>query len=417
MTALAIGITVFAETGQAAPLLLVAFFNELPAMLANSFVGVWIDRWDRRWVMMGADAGQALGTLLLLTSFLSGHFQLWHLFAVALLQGSFAMFQAPARDAVITMLAPIDQRDRANAVQAMSFPLAGVVAPALTGLLYVTVGLAGIVLIDFATFGVAVAAVFLLHIPRPAPSGEVASGNYWRDLAGGFGFLAARPALLGLMLYFTLLNFLLNGPLELGIPYLITITGSEALTGLVLAANSLGGLVGAGLLALYGERLHSRLHGRLGLIFVAMAVVGAMFIVHGTTRSPWVLAASIFVLIAGLQVWALYTSLLQTKTPPDYQGRIFAITGQIGYLAATASFLLVGPLVDRVLEPAVATPGWQMVAPVVGSLPGAGMGLVLVTAGLFILLATAAAAALPAVRRVERSLPDYAPVVAEQVPK
>lgn len=410
MTALAVGIYVFNDTGQTAPLLLVAFFNELPAMLLNSLVGVWIDRWDRRWMMMLADTGQALGSVLLLISFASGYFQLWHLYAVALMQGLFAMIQSPAKDAVVTMLVPDEQRDRANAVQAMAFPLAGVIAPAVTGLLYVVVGLAGIVLIDLLTFFSAVFAVYRMHIPRPARSVEAAAaaGRFRHELLQGFRHLVARPALLGLTLYFTTLNFLLNGPLELSLPYLITITGSEALTGLVLAAGSLGGLIGAGLLAVFSGRFRSR----LWLILIAMLVVGTMFLVHGTTRSPWILALSIFCLMAALQVWALYTSILQVKIPPDLQGRVFSITAQLGYLASTASFLLTGPLVDRVLEPAVATPAWQAVAGIVGNQPGAGMGLVLVATGVAILLITLVMWAVPALRRMEATLPDVDAAVA-----
>ncbi len=405
MTSIAIGIRVFTDTGLAAPLLLVAFFNELPAMLANSIAGVWVDRWDRRTVLMLTDAGQALGSLLLLISFLSGHFQLWHLYAVSLVQGIFAMFQEPARTAVVSVLVPDSERDRANAVQGMAFPLAGVVAPALAGVLYLIVHIEGIVLIDLITFFVAVFTAYRLHIPNPPVSaeGQAASGSFLKELSSGFRYLRARPALLSLVLYFTLMNFLLNGPLDLGIPYLIKITGSDALTGLILAANSLGGFVFAGLLALFSRRIRSRIR----YIIPAMLLVGLMFLVHGTTRSPLVLALSIFLLIGGLQIWALYTSILQLKTPPDMQGRVFSIANQLGYLGATLSFLLVGPLVDTVVEPAVTTPAWATFTPIVGDQPGAGMGLVLVTTGIIILLLTALVFVFPSVRRIETRLPDY----------
>ena len=96
MTTTAIGIRISVETGQAAPLLLVAFFNELRPLLLGSVAGVLVDRWNRRWMMMLADTGQALGSLLLLASFMSGSFQLWHLYVIVLLQGTFSMFQSPA---------------------------------------------------------------------------------------------------------------------------------------------------------------------------------------------------------------------------------------------------------------------------------------------------------------------------------
>lgn len=392
MSSTAIALRVFAETGDTAPILLVPFFNELPAMLGSSFAGVWIDRWDRRWVLMITDAGQALGSLLLMVSFLSGSFQLWHLYAVALLNGIFNMFQSPAKDATVTLLVPEKQRERANALQAISFPLAGTVAPALTGLLYGIVGLPGIILIDLGTFLVAVGTVFRLHIPRPPKTteGQETRGNFWRELAGGFRYLGARRALLGLVIYFTVMNFLLNGPLELSVPYLMTVTHSTETTGLILAMNSLGGFVGAGILSAWGGT-----RPRIHTVLPAMLLVGAMFLAFGTAQSPWLLGASIFLLMVPLQTWAIYTSILQIKTPPDMQGRMFAIVGQLGYLGATASFLLTGPLVDRVLEPRAVT-------------PGDGMRLVLIGAGLIMLVLTLAVYLMPRVRHLERDLPDYA---------
>ncbi len=105
--------------------------------------------------------------------------------------------------------------------------------------------------------------------------------------------------------------------------------------------------------------------------------------------------------------FALYLSILQVKTPPDMQGRIFAMVSQLGFLGATLSFLLTGQIVDRVLEPAVGTTWWQIVAPVVGQAEGAGMRLLLVATGVVILVATTAMLATPAVRRLESDLPDY----------
>lgn len=392
MTSTAIGLRVFAETGNAAPLLLVAFFNELPAMLGNSFAGVLVDRWDRKRVLVLSDTGQAVGSLLLMLSFASGSFQLWHLYIIALMNGIFSMFQGPAKDAAITTLVPVQQRERANALQGMTFTLAGVVAPPLAGLLYELVRLPGIVLIDLLTFTAAVLVVSRLHIPRPAQTeeGRASSGGFWREFAGGFRYLQTRRALFGLVLYFTVLNFLLNGSLELAIPYIMTITGSETITGIVLAMNSLGGLVGGAVLAFWGGT-----RPRIHTVMPAMLIVGAMFVVHGSTRAPLLLAVSIFLLIGTLQSWAIFTSILQVKTPPDMQGRVFAMVGQLGYLASTCSFLLIGPLVDEVLEPRAAV-------------KGDGIGLLLVVTGIIILVMTTLVYALPGIRHLERDLPDYA---------
>ena len=69
MTSLAVAIKVFKDTSQATPLALTMFFATLPSLVSASIAGVLADRWDRRYVMMLADTGQAVGTLLLLISF------------------------------------------------------------------------------------------------------------------------------------------------------------------------------------------------------------------------------------------------------------------------------------------------------------------------------------------------------------
>jgi DHA3 family macrolide efflux protein-like MFS transporter len=408
MTGIALGLWVFAETGDATPILLTAFFLEMPGLVGAGVSGVLADRWDRRRVIMLGDAGEALGTSLLMVSFLSGQFELWHLYAAAVVKGVFMTIQEPAADAAITMLVPDAHRDRANGIKEMAFPLAGVLAPVLTGFLFPLIDVTGIIVIDLATFGVAVIVVFLLDIPRPPQSaeGRAAQGGVWRELCGAVRFLAQRRALLGLVIYMTLTNFLLNGPLELSIPYVATVTGSERWVGVLMGVMSLGALAGATTMAAWGgtrPRIHTLLPG--------MALAGLMMVLYGMARAPLALGIVMFAVLFPLPVTnAVFTSILQVKTPPDMQGRVFGLVGQLAYVSAPLSFLLTAPLVDRLAEPAVRGPGWQWLAPLVGDAPGAGMGLVLAGAGALIVVASVVLYVLPAIRSLEISLPDYEPV-------
>ena len=110
-----------------------------------------------------ADAGQAIGTLLLLVSFASGNFVLWHLYTVTFINALFAIFQKPAFNASITMLIPDDQRDRANTIQQLTGPTAGILAPMIAGFSYAFIGVTGSILIDLATF--VLAFVVVLECP------------------------------------------------------------------------------------------------------------------------------------------------------------------------------------------------------------------------------------------------------------
>jgi MFS transporter, DHA3 family, macrolide efflux protein len=407
MTAVAIGIWVFRETGQTAPLLLIAFFTELPGMAGGSLAGVLVDRWDRKRVLILADLGQAAGSLLLILSFTSGAFQLWHLYAVAFLQGVFATLQGPAESATVTLLIPEGHRERANALLELGFSLAGILAPVLTGFIYALLGVTGVLVVDLLTFAAAAGVIAVLGIPRPVVTIEEMSGQgkFLAELRAGARFLSHRRPLLVFIVYLAFINFMLNGPLELAIPYLILITGSEAQMGIGMGMMSLGAFIGGLLIAVIGGY-----RPRMRLILFCTLLYGTMFLALGTARTLPMLAGALFLLLMPLAASGpLLKSLFQVKVPPDLQGRVFGLQSQLDLFASTTSFLLTGLLVDRVLEPAVGTRAWQPFAWLVGAVPGSGIGLLEVFTGVVILAVTALVFSLPAVRHLERDLPDYEP--------
>lgn len=405
MTAVALGLYVFTTTGLTTPLLLTAFFNELPGMVGGGLAGVLVDRHSRKAILLLTDLGQAFGSALLVASFLSGRFQLWHLYAVALLQGVFVTMQAPAQRATVTLLVPPWQRERANGLMELAFPLASVLAPLLAGLLYARLGVSGVIAVDLATFVFAAGVMAFLTIPRPRASAEglQARGGWLNELGGGLRYLRQRKPLLGFMLFLAFVNFLLNGPLDLQIPYLVALTGSESQVGVGLAAGSLGALAGAALVTVIG-----RYRPRMRLILLGLLLCGFMFLVLGLARNLALASVALFLIIMPLPAnGALFVSLLQAKVPPDLQGRVFALESQLALLGSTTSFLLVGPLVDSVVQPWAASPGWGALAGLLGAGPGAGIGLVLFVTGLLMLGSTALTFSFGAVRRLEGELPDH----------
>lgn len=405
MSGFAVSIYVFAETGNATPLLLAAFFAELPSMAGGTFTGFLADRFDRRLVIMLGDLGQALATGALLFSFATDAFVLWHLYGAMLVQGIFLTLQAPASEATITMLVPQSARDRANGLKAMGFPLAGIIAPVLAGTLYGIVEVVGVMVFDLFTFAVALVVIALIHIPRPLKSQESyhLEKNFWRDMLGGWHFIVERRALLILIIYLALIYFLINGPLEIAVPYTIALTNSEQLAGFIFGAMSLGAFCGAFLVVIIG-----RFPRRIDVIFGGYFWHGFFLIIYGMVRHPLLLGASLFGTMIPLPLTgALFNTVLQNKTPPDIQGRVFAICGQLFTLTTPFSFLLTAFLVDKFLEPAVGQSGWQVVAPLVGTQDGSGMGLLMVIIGMLICLCTIFVYQIEDIRRLEKHLPDY----------
>jgi MFS transporter, DHA3 family, macrolide efflux protein len=405
ISGLVIGIYLYQTTGNATPLALTAFFAMLPNLFAASIAGVVSDRYNRRLIIAFADLGQAVVTLGLFISFASGSFQVWHLYLAALIQQSFGVFQGPAFSASVTMLVPPDKRDRANSMTQITGPMAGIIAPAIAGVIYVLVGVPGAIMVDLLTFVVAFTVMLRVRIPQPekTEAGQALSGSWRKDLMAGFRYLWARRPLFWLAIFASMLNFLITGLFTVMTPYILSRTHSEPLLGLISSLMNIGMVIGAVISGMLIKPRY-RVQAAIGTIFLSSLMI-ALF---GTAQTPMALIVLGLVMLMPMPAAnTAFMSLLQDKVAPDVQGRVFAVLQQIAMMFAPLSNLLVGPLVDQVFEPAVGKPGWERFAPLVGNEPGAGMGLLLICSGLGCALLCAIYYAQPAIRYAERKLPSY----------
>ena len=406
VSAYAVGIAVFRATGQATPLALVVFFLVAPSVVLGGLAGALADRFDRRGLMLAANVGYVVVSGLLLASFASGAFQLWHLYAVTLGSALFAVVERPAFQASVAMLVPDNHRDRANAIGHMAVPAAGVIAPAVAGLLYAFIGVLGSITVDIGTFVVAIGVLAVVRIPKPVESaaGRAMGGKVWRQAFDGFRYLAAHPVLLGFNVYISVVNFIANTVMVLLTPYVLARVGGAQLFGAVLAVMNVGGIAGSLVISARG-RVGSRMH----TVMLGTVAAGLCVGLTGVSQSPPTIAASLFFMMFALAFSnAPFDSMMQAKVPPDLQGRVFAALLQAALLLTPVSALAAGPLADRVFEPARHEPAWRSVGWLVGAGPGAGMALMFAVAGALIVALSLVVYAVPAIRRLETDLPDYA---------
>ncbi|HXD12080.1 MAG TPA: MFS transporter, partial [Anaerolineales bacterium] len=162
LTSFALGVWIFSQTGKATPFALTILFGNLPRILLLPVAGSLADRWNRRWVMILSDTGNALVTISVFVLLLFGNLQFWHIYLIVTLGSIFSAFQEPAYSASVTMLVPKKDLSRANGMIQMGQALEMVVTPIIAGVLFVAIGLSGILVIDFVTFLFAVGALLLV---------------------------------------------------------------------------------------------------------------------------------------------------------------------------------------------------------------------------------------------------------------
>lgn len=270
LTRFALLIWAYEQTGSAMSVALLGFFSFLPNLVVSPFAGVWVDRLDRRKIMLLADLGAGMMTMGMLLLFVSGHLQIWHLYLAQALSGVFEAFQLPAYTAATTVLLPKEQYARASGLRSMADSGAQVIAPLLAGLLLAWVGINGVMLIDIGTFLVAFLTLVIIHIPQiegterePAVKTRA---QFWGEMRVGFSYIWQRPGLLGLMLIFTGI-FLFATLTYLSIlPAMILARsgGNELALASVQGALGAAGVVGGLLVSLWGgpkRKIHGVLAG------------------------------------------------------------------------------------------------------------------------------------------------------------
>src|SRR5574338_1276326 len=167
MTAFALTIWVFQETGSATALGLMQVFFITPYLLITPFAGVMVDRHNRKLMMMISDLVAGLATVSILVLQFMGALEVWHLYAAAALQGLGNAFQWPAYSATISLMVPKEQYGRANGMMSLIDSGPGVLAPLMAGALLPLIGLTGILTIDVTTFILAVVILMFIFIPQP----------------------------------------------------------------------------------------------------------------------------------------------------------------------------------------------------------------------------------------------------------
>lgn len=403
VTRFALGVWVYELTGSATQFALITVCISLPGLLAAPLAGVVVDRSDRRRVMLASDAGAGLGTLVIAVLLWQGALEVWHVYAVVAFGSVLTSFQMPAYMAATTLLVPKQHFSRSSGMVQLAQAAAGVVAGPIGGVLFVAIGLIGVVLIDFSTFLFAVATLCLVRVPPPRSTGTAGGGSLWRQAAYGWSFIRARPGLFGLLIYFALMNLAFSIAYVLVIPLVRSFASVTAL-GVVLGVQSAGQLAGSlALTATGGPRR------RISGIFACGLLLGLSLVAVGLRPSAPLVASGLFVMMFCFAfIGGCSQAIWQVKVPPDVQGRVFAVRRLISQVTSPVGFLAAGPLADHVFGPLLVDGGalTSTAGRLLGVGAGRGIGLLYLCLAVVGVLSTVWAYSRPQVRGVEEELPD-----------
>lgn len=415
LTSFALGVQVFLNTGSVTRFALISLAMVIPLLVMSPMAGALADRMDRRRLLMISNIGSAVFTLLLF--FLirgGGEPQDWVVYLIVAANSAFNAFIWPTLSAATTLLVDKVHFARASGLVQMGASMSRALSPAIAGLLLVSIGLRGVLLVDFATF--LFAAVTLLMVRIPSPQATTAGAQKKPGVSGGMGmawaFIRDRKGLLQLLWLFAAVNFCI-GVLPVLLTPLVLGFSTPVVLGMVMTFATFGMVVGGSVMTVWGGNPQRR----VPTILVVLLMQALLLLLGGLRPSVTLVAVVAFLFQAGFPLLLGSTQAIwQAKTPPEIQGRVFALRRMIVGAMVPVAMAIAGPLADYVFEPLLMPGGAlvQTIGGLIGTGPGRGTGLLFMTLGLIMLVAVLWAWRSRPLRRLESELPD---VVGSSVPE
>ncbi len=336
------------QTGSAAYLAMATMVAVLPEVLLSPFAGALVDRLNRRYVMIVADALIALFTLTLAVLFALDLVQVWHIFVVMFLRALGSVFHWPAMQASTSLMVPEKHLARVAGINQALRGSLNIVAPPLGALLMSVLKFYQVISVDVITAIIAITPLLFIRIPQPvrADAGVVLTPKVLlHDVVEGFKYMKNWKGLLYLTFLAAMLNFLL-APAGTLSPLMVTQHFKAGVWELSMLESSMGiGVVIGGLmLGVWGgfkSKIVTSLTGVIGL--------GLGVLVFGLAPANAFWMGVVGMVLLGFMnpiANGPLQAIMQSKVAPEMQGRVMGTTGALCSAMMPLSMVVVAPVAE-----------------------------------------------------------------------
>ena len=353
MTRLATSWLVYRLTGSAFLLGVVGFAGQIPTFLLAPFAGVWIDRLNRRNVLLVTQILAMLQSLALAVLTLTGHINIHEIIWLSAFQGAINAFDMPGRQTFLVEMVE-DKRDLGNAIAMNSsmVNLARLVGPSLAGAVIAISGEGYCFLIDGLSYLAVIASLLAMRL-KPAVIKRTAD-SVITQLKEGWSYVSGFVPIRTILLLFALVS-LMGWPFTVLMPIFAgtILRGGPHTLGFLMGAVGIGALISAISLAVRRTVL-----GLGKMIPISTAAFGLGLIVFGMSHVLWL--SLLMMLVCGfgmMQQMAASNTIIQTIVEESKRGRVMSF-----YTVAFVGMAPFGSLLAGALAHAIGAPRTVMLS-------------------------------------------------------
>ena len=330
------------QTSSANVLAFASIMAILPQAILGPFAGVLVDRWNRKHVMLFADTGIALVTVVLALLYASGMIQIWHIYALMFIRSLGGAFHWTSMQASTSLMVPREQIARVAGLNQSVSGIASIVAPPMGALLIEILPIQYVLGIDIVTAVFAIVPLLVIHVPQP-PKQLSKAKTVLEDMRGGLNYVIEWKGLLIIMVMSLTINLLISPAFSL-LPLLITgyFKGGALELAWIQSANGLGMILGGLLLGIWGG-----FKSRVKTAFVALVIAGFSILSFSQTPPDIFPLAVVSIFIFGVTnsiANSSFFAALLTLVPPEVQGRVFTLAMAASTIAQPIGLAVAGPV-------------------------------------------------------------------------
>lgn len=392
MTRIATSWLVYRLTGSALLLGTVSFAGQIPTFLVAPFAGVWVDRLNRRQVLVWTQTLSMIQSFLLAALTFSGHITIPLILALSVMQGIINAFDMPGRQSFMVEMVG-DRADLGNAIAINSsmVNLARLIGPSLAGMLIAATSEGWCFLIDGISYIAVIASLLMMRLN--AAAARRAATSMVKELKEGWSYVAGFLPIRTILSLFAVVSLM-------GMPFVVlmpifaanVLHGGPHTLGFLMGAMGVGALISALSLA-----ARKNVRGLIRMIPIAAAVFGLGLIGFGLSHKFWLSMLTVAVAGAGMmQGMAASNTVIQTLVSEDKRGRVMSYYTMAFMGMAPFGSLLAGTLAHNIPPTRIWLAGGTVLA---------GAQCTVILNGLVVMLGAAwFLTQLPALRRVVRPI-------------
>ena len=341
LTNLALLLTAQRLTGSTAAVATTAIAAALPTLAFGLFAGAYVDRWNRKRVMIVSDLFRSSFVLLFLL--VTSADMMWLLYIVAFVQASLGTFFGPAKSAYLPRIVGKDNLLAANSISQMTQIVLGLAGTAAAGVIAATADtLAPAFLIDAGSFFLSLLMIALIRTDaEPQAALTPQRPKILTDVKAGISTIVASPILKGVLVGAGVLMFGLGATNVLLVPFIVDVLAVPETWFAAIEASQVVSMVAAStLVALLARKIKAT-----SIITLGLAGIGVATMAISLAQVPWHLMVILF--LAGWAISPLQASvstLVQSEVPDEMRGRTGSALSTVLTGANVASMGLAGGL-------------------------------------------------------------------------